>query len=40
MSTRERLLRATPSFRTSEPWLVHNPFILLAVSALDQAIGN
>ena len=27
----------SPSFRTSEPWLVHNLFYLLAVGALDQA---
>jgi hypothetical protein len=27
----------SPSFRTSEPWLVHNLFYLLAAGALDQA---
>jgi hypothetical protein len=26
-----------PSFRTSEPWLVHNLFYLLAVSELNAA---
>jgi hypothetical protein len=25
-----------PSFRTSEPWLVHNMFYLLAVSAMEK----
>ncbi|MBI4664632.1 MAG: glycoside hydrolase family 9 protein [Verrucomicrobia bacterium] len=29
-----------PSYRTSEPWLVHNLFYLLAASALDQAVGK
>lgn len=28
----------SPSFRTSEPWLVHNLYFLLAVSAIDQAV--
>jgi hypothetical protein len=27
-----------PSFRTSEPWLVHNMFYLLAASALDKSV--
>jgi hypothetical protein len=30
----------SPSFRTSEPWLVHNMFYLLAVSALDENING
>jgi len=30
----------SPSFRTSEPWLVHNLFYLLAASALDEAISQ
>lgn len=29
----------SPSFRTSEPWLVHNMFYLLAVSALDTSVN-
>lgn len=29
-----------PSFRTSEPWLVHNLFYLLAASALDRAVNQ
>jgi hypothetical protein len=29
-----------PSFRTSEPWLVHNMFYLLAASALDRSINT
>jgi hypothetical protein len=29
-----------PSFRTSEPWLVHNMFYLLAASALDESINT
>jgi hypothetical protein len=29
-----------PSFRTSEPWLVHNMFYLLAASALDQSTAQ
>jgi hypothetical protein len=29
----------SPSFRTSEPWLVHNMFFLLATSALDKSIN-
>ena len=28
-----------PSFRTSEPWLVHNMFYLLAASALDKSVN-
>ena len=28
----------SPSFRTSEPWLVHNLFYLLAASKLHRAI--
>jgi hypothetical protein len=28
-----------PSFRTSEPWLVHNMFYLLAASALDECVN-
>jgi hypothetical protein len=28
-----------PSFRTSEPWLVHNMFYLLAASALDESVN-
>jgi len=28
----------SPSFRTSEPWLVHNMFYLLAASAVDRAL--
>jgi hypothetical protein len=28
-----------PSFRTSEPWLVHNMFYLLAVTALERPIN-
>jgi hypothetical protein len=30
----------SPSFRTSEPWLVHNLFYLLAASALDRAVRD
>ncbi|MBI3836524.1 MAG: glycoside hydrolase family 9 protein [Planctomycetia bacterium] len=30
----------SPSFRTSEPWLVHNMFYLLAVSALDKSVNE
>jgi hypothetical protein len=30
----------SPSFRTSEPWLVHNMFYLLAASALDKGVGR
>ncbi len=30
----------SPSFRTSEPWLVHNMFFLLAASALDQSVNG
>ena len=30
----------SPSFRTSEPWLVHNMFYLLAASALDKSINT
>ena len=30
----------SPSFRTSEPWLVHNMWYLLAVSALAGAAGK
>lgn len=30
----------SPSFRTSEPWLVHNMFYLLAASALDKSAGT
>jgi hypothetical protein len=29
-----------PSFRTSEPWLVHNMFYLLAVTALDESVNG
>lgn len=29
----------SPSFRTSEPWLVHNMFFLLATSALDKSVN-
>jgi hypothetical protein len=29
-----------PSFRTSEPWLVHNMFYLLATSTLDQSVNT
>jgi hypothetical protein len=29
-----------PSFRTSEPWLVHNMFYLLAASALDKSVSE
>jgi len=28
----------SPSFRTSEPWLVHNMFYLLAASALEKSL--
>jgi hypothetical protein len=28
----------SPSFRTSEPWLVHNMFYLLAVGAIDKSV--
>jgi hypothetical protein len=28
----------SPSFRTSEPWLVHNMFYLLATIALEKAV--
>ena len=28
-----------PSFRTSEPWLVHNMFYLLAASSLDRSVN-
>jgi hypothetical protein len=30
----------SPSFRTSEPWLVHNMFYLLAVAALDRSVNG
>jgi len=30
----------SPSFRTSEPWLVHNVFYLLAVSQWEVAVGQ
>jgi hypothetical protein len=30
----------SPSFRTSEPWLVHNMFFLLATSALDKSVNS
>jgi hypothetical protein len=30
----------SPSFRTSEPWLVHNMFFLLATSALDRSVNS
>ena len=30
----------SPSFRTSEPWLVHNMFYLLAASALDKSVNG
>jgi hypothetical protein len=30
----------SPSFRTSEPWLVHNMFYLLAVAALDESVNG
>jgi hypothetical protein len=30
----------SPSFRTSEPWLVHNLFYLLAASALHREVGE
>jgi len=29
-----------PSFRTSEPWLVHNMFYLLAASSLDKSVNS
>jgi hypothetical protein len=29
-----------PSHRTSEPWLVHNMFYLLAVSELHRGVGT
>jgi hypothetical protein len=29
----------SPSFRTSEPWLVHNMFYLLATTALESSLA-
>jgi len=38
--SRSRIERDHPSYRTSEPWLVHNMWHLLAVSALQRAVDE
>ena len=32
--------RKAPSYRTNEPWLVHNVFYTLAVTALHEAVSE